>query len=107
VIEVIQYIDSNGRIPFERWLKNLDSDTKLRISFSISRLESGSIPAKSVGQGVLELRLNFGPGHRVYFGRDGEELVILLVGGTKKRRDADIETAQLLWREYKNRKGKP
>jgi putative addiction module killer protein len=57
-----------------------------------------------VGAGVSELRLVFGPGYRVYFGRDGERLVILLAGGTKKRQQADIEEAQSLWAEYKRRK---
>jgi putative addiction module killer protein len=106
MIEVIQYIDEHGRNPFERWLKDLDLGAKVRVSFQISRLENGNIPAKSVGQGVLELRLNFGPGYRIYLGRDGDELVILLGGGTKQRQSADIETAQSLWREYKERKRK-
>lgn len=60
--------------------------------------------AKSVGAGVSELRLDFGPGYRVYFGRDGERLVLLLCGGSKRRQQADIEVAHALWAEYKRRK---
>jgi len=60
--------------------------------------------AKSAGLGVSELRLDFGQGYRVYFGRDGEELVILLAGGSKRRQQADIELAHKLWAEYKRRK---
>lgn len=60
--------------------------------------------AKGVGSGVLELRLNFGPGYRVYFGKDGERLVILLGGGDKKSQQADIDAAHVLWAEYKKRK---
>jgi len=72
---------------------------------ALDRIEQGNFSlAKGVGAGVLELRLDFGPGYRVYFGKDGEVLVILLGGGSKKRQQADIEAAQALWREYKMRK---
>jgi putative addiction module killer protein len=54
--------------------------------------------------GIFELRLDFGPGFRIYFGKDGETLVILLAGGTKKREQDDIAKAQALWQEYKRRK---
>jgi len=60
--------------------------------------------AKSVGAGVFELKVNFGPGYRVYFGKDGHEIVILLGGGTKKRQQRDIEAAQDRWQDYKDRK---
>jgi putative addiction module killer protein len=57
-----------------------------------------------VGGGIAELRLDFGPGYRIYYGRDGETLVVLLGGGTKRRQQEDIKTAQALWLEYKKRK---
>ncbi len=60
--------------------------------------------AKGVGAGVSEYSLDFGPGYRIYFGKDGDTLVILLGGGTKKRQGKDIEAARILWREYKQRK---
>ena len=70
-------------------------------------MEQGNFASsKSVGAGVSELRLDFGPGYRIYFGREGERLVILLGGGTKSRQQADIKNAQALWQEYKNIKGK-
>jgi len=70
-------------------------------------VEQGNFASsKSVGAGVSELRLDFGPGYRIYFGREGERLVILLGGGTKSRQQADIKNAQALWQEYKNIKGK-
>ncbi len=59
---------------------------------------------KNVGAGVSEYRIDFGPGYRVYLGKDGDTLIILLGGGTKKRQQKDIEAAQALWREYKQRK---
>ena len=72
---------------------------------ALDRLERGNFSAaKGVGTGVFELRLDFGPGYRVYFGKDGETLVVLLGGGTKKRQQADIADAQMLWQEYKRRK---
>jgi len=59
---------------------------------------------KGVGAGVFESRIDFGPGYRIYFGKDGGELVILLGGGTKKRQQSDIETAHARWHDYKRRK---
>jgi putative addiction module killer protein len=68
-------------------------------------LEQGNFSnVKSVGEGVLEFRIDFGPGYRVYFGRDGETVVILLTGGTKKRQQRDIEAAHAYWRDYKQGK---
>jgi len=68
-------------------------------------MEHGNFSAaKGVGSGVYELRLDFGPGYRVYFGKDGERIVILLGGGTKKQQNADIDAAHELWAEYKKRK---
>jgi len=105
VIEIRQYIDRSGRNPFDRWFQRLDDSTQARIVVSLDRLERGNTSAtKSVGGGVLELRLDFGPGFRIYFGRDGERLVILLGGGTKRGQRADIGRASALWAEYKRRK---
>jgi len=59
---------------------------------------------KGVGKGVLEYKIDFGPGYRIYFGKDGERLVILIGGGTKKRQDNDIAAAQVCWADYKRRK---
>jgi putative addiction module killer protein len=105
VIEIQQYVDRSGRNPFERWFEKLDDNLQARITVSLDRLERGNFSAaKSAGAGVQELRLDFGPGYRVYFGKDGERLVILLGGGTKKRQQADIDSAHALWQEYKARK---
>jgi len=86
-------------------LERLDDSTQARITVALDRVERGNLSAaKGVGTGVFELRLDFGPGYRVYFGKDGDTLVILLGGGTKKRQQADIVAAQALWQEYKKRK---
>lgn len=72
---------------------------------ALVRLEQGNLSnVKPLGEGVLEYRMDFGPGYRIYFGRDGEAVVILLIGGTKKRQQRDIEAAKVYWRDYKERK---
>jgi putative addiction module killer protein len=105
VVEISEFHDSTGRSFFSRWFHTLDGTACARVTEALDRLALGNFSAiKSVGRGVHELRINFGPGYRVYCGRDGETLVILLGGGTKKRQQQDIETAQSLWGQYKKRK---
>jgi putative addiction module killer protein len=96
LIEVRQYIDRLGRNLFERWFDKLDVGAQARIAVALDRLERGNASAKSVGAGVQELRLDFGPGYRIYFGRDGARLVILLGGGTKRHQQTDIAAAHAL-----------
>jgi len=105
VIVIEPYIDRNGNIPFARWFDSLDDNTAARITKFLDRLENGNLSnIKSVGAGVMELRIDFGPGFRIYLGKDGETLVVLLGGGTKKRQQLDVAAAQVLWHEYKLRK---
>jgi putative addiction module killer protein len=105
VIEIREYIGRSGRNLFRQWLDEFDKVTGARIATSVRRLETGNFSAaKGIGSGVFELRFDFGPGYRVYFGKDGENLILLLAGGTKARQQKDIETAHMLWQEYKRRK---
>ena len=68
-------------------------------------METGTLAGvRGVGRGVLEYRIHVGPGYRIYFGRDGDAIIILLGGGTKRRQQTDIEDARSLWQEYKRRK---
>lgn len=102
MIEVITYIDSRGRDPFRRWYDGLDSVAMARVEAAIFRMEQGNLSnVRGVGRGVLEYRINYGPGYRVYFGRDGDTLIILLGGGTKSRQNRDIENARALWQDYR------
>ena len=72
------------------------------MTVAVLRFEAGNFSAvKGEGEGIFELRMDFGPGYRIYFGKHGEDLVILLGGGTKKRQQADIQAARALWQEYK------
>lgn len=100
-----EYVDSEGRSPFGRWFKKLDALAAARVTTALVRLGQGNYSnVKGVGHGVFEYRIDFGPGYRVYFGKDGERLVILLAGGTKKRQQDDIANAQMYWADYKLRK---
>jgi putative addiction module killer protein len=75
------------------------------VAIALTRMEAGNLSnVKGVGSGLLEYRIDYGPGYRIYFGRDGERLIILLAGGTKKRQQADIATALVRWIGYKQRK---
>ena len=100
------YETANGKRPFESWLRGLrDSRARQRVRTGIARIRLGNFgDSKAVGKGVIELRVNYGPGYRIYFGRDGNEVVMLLSGGDKRTQDADIETAKVYWADYKARK---
>lgn len=104
-IELRQFVDTAGRSPFDQWFGRLDDLAAARVTTSMTRLGTGNWSnVKGVGAGVFEVKIDFGPGYRVYFGKDGDRIVILLGGGTKKRQSRDIELAQEHWKQYKKRK---
>ncbi|MFZ7126437.1 MAG: type II toxin-antitoxin system RelE/ParE family toxin [Desulfobacterales bacterium] len=109
-IEVRYYEDENGKCPFERFFNRLSVMAAVKVTAALSRLRAGNTAdSKSVGKGVSELRINWGPGYRLYYGWDGLKLVILLTGSAKKakkQQSADISSAQNFWVDYKRRKGK-
>jgi len=92
--------------PFAEWFDGLDPVTAARVDRYLRRLEAGNFgAAKALREGVFELRLDFGPGYRVYYGRDGRTIIVLLGGGDKRRQAADIAAAVARWKHYKqNRK---
>jgi putative addiction module killer protein len=103
--EIRYYVAADGGQPFAEWFAELEADARAKVTRAIARLEQGNLSnVKSVGEGVLEYRIDFGPGYRVYFGSDGETLVILLTGGTKKRQQRDIKAAHAFWQDYKRSK---
>jgi len=107
IVVVVEYESAEGGHPYSKWFLSLNVQAALKIRTSVARMENGNFSnVKSVGQGVHEYKLDFGPGYRIYFGRDGDKIVVLLGGGTKKRQSRDIQTAQALWQEYKQRKKK-
>jgi putative addiction module killer protein len=102
--EIREYTEA-GRSPFAEWFNSLDAVTAARVDRYIRRLEAGNFgAAKSLREGVFELRLDFGPGYRVYYGRDGKTIIILLGGGSKRRQAADITAAIERWKRYKQTK---
>jgi putative addiction module killer protein len=94
-----------GSSLFQEWFDDLDSIAASKVTTALYRLQYGNFSnVRSVGSGVSEYKIDFGPGYRVYFGRDGYTLIILLTGGTKKTQSKDIEKAKIFWQEYKARK---
>lgn len=103
--KIREFLTSNGQNLFQNWLSTLDASVKARILARIFRFELGNLgDYKSVGQGVYEARLDFGPGYRLYFGRDGDTTLILLGGGDKRQQSRDISKAQEYWIDYERRK---
>jgi len=106
-MQLVEYLDSLGRSPFETWFKRINAQAAAKVTTALVRLEGGNASnTKSLGSGIYELKIDFGPGYRVYFGYDGPTIVILLSGGTKKRQNKDIETAKKRWADYKALKKK-
>lgn len=104
-MEIREYLDGDGNSPFAAWFGKLDAQAAAKVTIAVVRMEAGNLSnVKTVGGGVMEYRVNWGPGYRIYFGRDGDRLVILLAGGTKRRQQKDIEAAQDRWLDYKQRK---
>ena len=93
-----------GRSPYEDWFDGLNAQAAARVAVAVTRMSLGNLSnVKPVGEGVLEFRIDFGPGYRIYFGRDGSEIIILLGGGSKKSQQWDIGTAKTRWADYKAR----
>jgi putative addiction module killer protein len=100
-----EYHDHNGRSPFREWFDRLTPEAARKVTTVLYRIGLGNFSnVKSVGAGVFECRINFGPGYRLYFGMDGERIVILLGGGTKQRQQNDIGLALERWEDYKRKK---
>jgi putative addiction module killer protein len=98
--ELRNYVDARQHEPFQDWLDDLDSVTRNVIQARLIRVSRGNFgDCHGVGEGVSEFRIDFGPGYRVYFGQDGD-VVILLTGGTKRTQKKDIATAKDYWRDY-------
>nr|HEV7953228.1 type II toxin-antitoxin system RelE/ParE family toxin [Candidatus Acidoferrales bacterium] len=104
-IVIREYQDRRDHSPFRDWFDGLNSEAARKVTTAIYRVGLGNFSSvKGVGGGVHECRINFGPGYRVYFGKDGERFVILLGGGTKQRQQNDIHLALDRWEDYKERR---
>ena len=101
--EIVAFRARDGQVPFEDWLDDLkDKRAVARVLARLTRVRQGNAgDCKSVGEGVSELRVDYGPGYRVYFGQQGQTLVVLLCGGDERTQDRDIRLAKLYWQEFK------
>lgn len=104
-IELLEYLTEDGQNPFRKWLEKLrDRQARAKIRVRLNRIRLGNFgDCKSVGNGISELRVPHGPGYRIYFGRQGNTVVILLHGGHKKTQPRDIALAQAYWNDYLRR----
>lgn len=97
------YVTTKGKIPFMEWLESLkDIKARVQIKKRLRRAELGNLGEyNTVGQGVFEMKIHFGPGYRVYFGMEGQRLVILLCGGDKRTQSKDIKLAHEYWADWR------
>lgn len=100
--KVIYYTLENGNSPFKDWLKKLDNLSRAIVVRFIQRVATGGArkSVKALKDGIFEIKITHGPGYRVYFAEDGNEIIILLVGGDKKTQTRDIDKAKEFWRNY-------
>jgi putative addiction module killer protein len=102
VKEIIKYQTAAGVEPFNEWLKALEETVQAKVDAYVIRVASGlTRNVKSVGSGVFEIKIDFGPGYRVYFGQSGTKIIVLLLGGTKRRQNQDIQQAIDYWKDYR------
>ncbi len=105
MIELRRYVTNNGRDPFGQWIEQLDIQARARIEVRLGRLERGLFgDCKSLRSGVWELRIDHGPGWRVYFGREAAAIIILLAGGSKRTQAKDIERAIGYWQDHQGQR---
>ena len=104
---VLEYLDPLGRSPYAKWFDGLNAEAAAKVASALYRLADGNFSnVKGVGGGVIERKIDFGPGYRIYFGKDGDTVVILLGGSTKQRQQEAIEAAKERWADYRSRRGK-
>ena len=103
-IRVEEYIRENQANPYREWFDDLDIHAAVKVTTALARLEMGNTSNVKWFAGLGEVKIDWGPGYRIYLARDGEVLVILFGGGTKKSQQADIASAKRLHQEYKQRK---
>jgi len=104
-MEVHVYVDSTGKTPFTDWMEKLrDRKARVKIHTRIDRLRLGNAgDYKTLGNGLFELRIHYGPGYRIYFGKAGESLILLLCAGNKATQRQDVNLAKQYWMDYRRR----
>lgn len=101
-MKITEFLGRDGHSPFQDWFDHLDTQAAAKVTTAITRMGQGNMSGvKSVGGGLYERKIDFGPGYRIYFGKEGDRIIILIGGGTKRRQSKDIQTAKVRWSEYK------
>jgi putative addiction module killer protein len=104
-IRLVEYLDAQGRSAHAKWFESLHAAAAAKVAAALYQLAGGNFSnVKGVGAGVFERKIDFGPGYRIYFGKDGDTIVILLGGGSKQRQREAIAAAQAHWNDYRRRK---
>ncbi|MCI0510560.1 putative addiction module killer protein [Chromohalobacter marismortui] len=103
-IELQEFLRDDGASPYQEWFEGLDAQAAAKVATAEYRMSMGNTSNIKWFEGIGEYRIDWGPGYRIYLARDGEQLIVLFGGGTKKRQQADIDNAKALRDEYKRRK---
>ncbi|WP_226702110.1 type II toxin-antitoxin system RelE/ParE family toxin [Microbulbifer elongatus] len=100
-----EYTDEHGKSPYADWLRELrDPKAKAKVIMQVDRMELGLFgDSQPIGAGLSELRIHYGPGYRVYYGKEGQQIYLLLCGGDKSTQSSDIQQAKIYWQEHKRR----
>lgn len=100
--KIVEYVTPDGKNPFRKWMDSLRDRARVKVDLRLDRAAVGNFgDTRSVGDGVHELRIKYGPGYRIYFANDGEKIVLLLTGGDKRTQDKDIKQSKIYWMDYK------
>ena len=104
--QIHDYLTEDDKDPFKVWLESLtDRQARARVAVRVQRMAAGNFgDCKPVSDGVWELRIDYGPGYRVYYAKAGKKMILLLIGGDKRKQQADIETAVAYWKDWNRRK---
>jgi putative addiction module killer protein len=103
-MKVQEYLTEDGLSPYKKWFDSLDSIAAAKVAIAVLRMEAGNVSNIKWFEGIGEYKINWGPGYRIYLAKEGNRLIILFGGGTKKSQPKDIKTAKKLYAEYKTRK---
>ncbi len=104
MLDLVELLREDGSSPYADWFARLDPQAAAKITTAKLRMSMGNLSAVKWFRGIGECRIDWGPGYRIYLARDGEKIIVLLGGGTKKGQQRDIEKAIDLWQEYRRRK---
>jgi putative addiction module killer protein len=103
-LTVVEYVRADGSNPYQVWFDSLHPQAAAKVATAVVRLELGNLSRVKWIGAIGEYRIDWGPGYRIYLGKDGDRFIILLGGGTKQRQQTDIDRAKAMWAEYKTRK---